>query len=68
MMGPEETRLENFICGTRDLGCIEPANYLTPKIKSKGWLEGPTSKKQKERDVLRSSCASRVWLGNPQRS
>lgn len=65
MMGPEKTRLKNFICGARDLGRIEPANYLTPTNKSKGWLEGPTSKKQEERDVLRSSCASRVWLGSP---
>lgn len=44
-------------------------NDLTPRsLTSKGWLEGSTGKNQKERVVLKSSYASRVWWGIPQRS
>lgn len=55
--GLEKKHLENFTYGTGNLGDIGPGNCLPPKsLKSKGWLKGPTGKKPKERDVLRSSC------------
>lgn len=65
MMGPEETLLENFICGTRDLGGIEPATYLTPKNKLKGWLEGPTSKKTKREGCIEVILCFQSLFGQP---